>query len=336
MVLSHRTARMCFRAPQRPDSRGAIPAVSACLRPSVPDVEMLDRARACLIARGVPEGELAQVDVLVPSADLRRRIDGAVPHVWPYPIPAHGLWRLEQGLFVVHPALCAQQAAVEMNRMELVEYLIEMCARYDLPIRAGDEYVERHAPLAVQDLALHVAASAGQRGIRRLRRALPFVCDGARSPMETALYLMLRLPRCMGGAHLVGLELAHRMEVTGKARDLTGRAFVECDAFLATDGIDFEYNGIVHEDEEMFTSDEERRRALEAMGYNVLTVTRHALFDARRYRRLLTAVLHRVGLNVDRLPDDYWERAEALRRFAVRGCVPRSDSDIRSAADWAC
>ena len=154
--------------------------------------------------------------------------------------------------------------------------------------------------------------------------------------METALYLMLRLPRCMGGAHLVGLELAHRMEVTGRARDLTGRAFVECDAFLATDGVDFEYNGIVHEDEEVFASDEERRRALEAMGYSVLTVTRRALLDARRYRRLLTAVLHRVGLNVDHLPDDYWERAEALRRFAVRGCVPRPDSGIRSAADWAC
>lgn len=23
--------------------------------------------------------------------------------VWPYPIPSHGLWRLEQGLYVVHP-----------------------------------------------------------------------------------------------------------------------------------------------------------------------------------------------------------------------------------------
>ena len=50
--------------------------------------------------------------------------------------------------------------------------------------------------------------------------------------METAFFMMLMLPRRLGGEGLADLEMAHRIDVKGPAMFLTGRSYFECDAFL--------------------------------------------------------------------------------------------------------
>lgn len=86
------------------------------------------------------------------------------------------------------------------------------------------------------------------------------------------------MSRRLGGEGLTDLQMAHRIDVKGSARLLTKRSYFECDAFLPRSKTDIEYNGIIHEKEDQFVTDVERTNALEAMGYNVMTVTRRAFF----------------------------------------------------------
>lgn len=154
---------------------------------------------------------------------------------------------------------------------------MEACGRYAVPPN-GDAMVSREPLVCVDDVRRLCADAVGQRGVNNLRRTLRFVRDGARSPMETAFFLMLLFPRRFGGEGIESLEMAYRIEVAGEARLLTRRSHFECDAYLPQAKVDLEYNGILHEEEGQIAVDVERANALEAMGYRMMTITRQSFF----------------------------------------------------------
>lgn len=220
--------------------------------------------------------------------------------------------------------LTAQLFARQADERELVEYLMELCGCYGLPPASGEFAIR--LPLTTPERILEWAEQArGQHGANKLRRALVWVRAGARSPMETAFFMMLLLPRRLGGMQIAELRLAYRIEVTGEARGLTRRGYFECDAYLPCSRTDFEYNGIVHETEEQLAIDSERLNALEAMGYNAMIVTRREFFDREAFGRLMRAIGRRVGKRPDREPPGFEERQEELREFVLRRYLGAGD-----------
>lgn len=273
--------------------------------------------RRLLVARGVPKSETGSIDVLVLRDRDRRSGKGVTAHMWPYLIPPGGLIKIDRGVYVVSPLLCLQQVSIELGEVELIEFLLEACGRYALA--PGSFNMMKRDPLTnVAELREYCSNIKGQRGSHKLRRALGNVRDGARSPMETAFFMMLMLPRRLGGEGLADLEMAHRIDVKGPARLLTKRSYFECDAFLSRTKTDFEYNGIVHEEGEQFVTDVERVNALEAMGYNVITITRRSFFDKGAFGRLMKAIELRAGRRASRTPADFAQRQDELRRFVLR------------------
>lgn len=318
IVLSHRTARLYHAAPAKPAPRATVPLEPCPLKPEPPDVALVPRARQLLERCGVPKSELTTIEVLAPSAAHRRSGHGSFSHVWPYPIPAHGLIELERGIYVSSAALCTQQIATTLGELELIEYLFELCGHYGLPFNAENSYIDR-PPLATSaSLHQHVANAPGQRGINRLCKALRYVRGGTRSPMETALFIPIVGPRRLGALNIQAIEVARRVEVTGRARSLTRRGHFECDALLCKSGTDLEYNGIIHEETEQAIIDTERANAMAAMGYSVMNVNRFVLFDPAAFRRLMLAIMQREGRRVDRLPREFFCKQEELRRFVLR------------------
>lgn len=205
-----------------------------------------------------------------------------------------------------------------LDEHELIEYLFELCGKYSLPFHPDDAYRER-PPLVTPDaLRCHVECAPGQRGINRLRNALRYVRGGIRSPMETALLIPIVAPRRLGGLHIKTIQAAQRVEVTGRARSLTRRSHFECDALLPKSRTDLEYDGIIHEEAEQATIDTERANAMMAMGYSVMSVNRYALFDPLAFRRLMLAIMQREGRRIDRLPREFYQKQENLRRFVLR------------------
>ena len=220
--------------------------------------------------------------------------------------------------------------AAKLNEVELIELLLEACGRYAL-LPGSFDMVKRDPLVSVAELRKYCSEIKGQRGSHKLQRALGSVRDGARSPMETAFFMILMLPRRLGGEGLADLEMAYRIDVRGSARLLTRRSYFECDAFLPRTKTDFEYNGIVHEEEAQFVTDAERINALEAMGYNVITITRRSFFDKGAFGRLMRAIELRLGRRSSRTTADFAQRQEELRRFVLRWYLDEAPDDEREA-----
>lgn len=141
-----------------------------------------------------------------------------------------------------------------------------------------------HAGLVdIATLRDFVRTHPGQKGIRRLRRALELADPRAESPMETRLRLQLvraRLPRPCAQAEL---------------RDASGRLLGRADLYYADRRLVIEYDGEGHRDR--LVQDVRRQNALVNAGYHVLRFTAADLHIAgfveaqvRRARSMLPAM----------------------------------------------
>lgn len=304
VVLSHRTANLLFHSGL--DLRAA---------PRLPDASDIERARCALLSLGIADpGEL---DIIVPSASLRCRRTGVSCHVCSCLLPEQSIIRLAEGVFVVCPELCFVQMASCVGQLELVELGYEFCGSYELPLDGGD-YRDRKPLTSVRALTAYMEQIAGSTWVAHARRALRYVMDGSRSPLETAFAMMLALPKRAGGLGLRALKMDHRIEVSKNATSLTRRHHLFCDLFVRHAKLDIEYNGFLHDEGEQQAIDEERRRALEVMGYKMATVSRWSFFDAPAFHRVMTSICRKSGIRPSRLPGDFSFKREKLRKFVLR------------------
>lgn len=283
---------------------------------TVERVEAMD-LKVKLSALGVPDAELERIHVLTSSSKSRRSSSGLCCHVHEGEMPAGALSKIGGGLYVAGICLCALQAAAEMDFVELVEYYYEICGAYALPFDDGP-YHEREPLTSVRRLEEFFAKMPGHRGIARARRALRYVRDGSRSPMETALIMMLILPRKDGGLGLRTTEMDYRIDVQQRFRDMTTRRFFIADVYIVAARLDIEYHGFHHDNEGRDVSDAERENTLRAMGHHVIVVRKGSFFERRAFCRMMEAIRMRAGVRPAKLPADFAERQERLRQFVLR------------------
>lgn len=240
-------------------------------------------------------------------------------HVLGGELEADSLLRIAPGVLVTDIRLTALLSAQDLTFFELVEYYCEICGTYDLPFGTDDGYRERAPLTTVAALSSYFERLAMRvRGSKDARRALRYVREGLRSPLETAMVMMLALPRAMGGFGMRGLLTDHRLEIPPHARHLTRRSFLICDAYLPSLKIDFEYHGFGHDEEEQATIDDERINTLRAMGIRVIAIRRWAFFDSAAFRRFSGAVIREAKIARTRLPHRFERLQEELRRFVLR------------------
>ena len=117
-----------------------------------------------------------------------------------------------------------------------------------------------HARLvALSRLERHLLAHAGEKGIRRLRRAVRLADARSESPMETRMRL-----------ELIGAKLP-RPSVQAELRDATGDFIGRVDLYYPDRRLVIEYDGQHHKDS--LVADLRRQNALINAGYHVLRFT---------------------------------------------------------------
>ena len=129
--------------------------------------------------------------------------------------------------------------------------LVESVVAVDVALRAGLVHLS--------ELASHVATHPGEKGIRRLRRALGLADPRSESPMETRLRLeliMARLPRP-----------SVQSELCDRRGNFIGRA----DLYYPDRRLVIEYDGDNHK--ERLVADLRRQNALVNAGYHLLRFT---------------------------------------------------------------
>lgn len=315
IVLSHRTAFQLFHSGVDFSRAKRFPDRTALLSVQSPSVQDQTRAMSVLSRYGVAKADPLHVMVARPGD--RRVRTGLICHVCSCALPAKSTLALGDGVFVVSPELCFLQAAQFLTTNELVEFGYELCGAYEL-LGDGADYIERKAVSSVEDIGCLLRAMGGEPGVARAAWALRHVRNGARSPLEAAFTMMLILPRNEGGFGLRDIEMDWRVDVSKRARALTRRTHFYFDVYVRRARLDIEYDGFLHEEEEQKAIDEERRSALDAMKYGMITVGRASFFHKEPFARVMDRIRRKVGIRACRLPEDFDTKREQLRKFVLR------------------
>lgn len=320
VVVSHRTAYQLFHAPnlervQR--GRSSYGIKESGLRAS----EVVRRVRKVLADCGVSDDDLNTVDILVPFPSQRCRSKGLRSHVLGRPIAGSMVTRITDGLFVVNPSINFVQAAGWLEPLELIEYGYELCGNYAMPLTSNatenNGYRKRNALTTVATIRESMHDLAGTHGLKRARSALGFVRDGSRSPMETALALMVVLPSSQGGLGYTDIRMNRRVDVPEKLRKTFSSKYLELDLFAQKEHVAIEYDGIAHSELGRRTHDADRASALGLLGIRLRTITSQHFARKLEMHRALNGVATMLGIKPE-TSVEFQERQDELRKWVTR------------------
>lgn len=319
IILSHITALDLHRAIGgylRSMPRVQTEQVAA---PGAPTADELKFTRAFLESRRWAALDTRRIHYLVGRRKDRRAASAC--HLCSHPIGGSHLIPIGPGIFITDLPLTMLQLAGMLSELELIKTLFAVCGTY-LGATAdgrGPKALPQHEPFtSIEAIESCLKEHEGARGSLKLRRALAYVRNGARSPMETALMMLLALPRSQGGLGIKDIEMDWRIDVVGRARELTRRGYFLCDIYLPKYRMNIEYNGAYHDEDAQQAIDEERRRALEDMGYKLMVFTRHSLMNQAGFERAITSLMHMLGKRGPCMTPEFRAQQERLRRFVLQ------------------
>ena len=241
------------------------------------------------------------VHVLVFDERMRRRSQRVVCHAWSIGLPS--------GAFYGHGSFCVSspeflflQMASELTVAQLVALGCELCGTYILLPKetilpsSFDDYPTRVAPLTNISRIEAFLDDVGQaHGLKKARRALKYVAEGSRSPMETKVYLQLCLPPMLGGYGLPKAELNPEIKLDEEARRVSGMRTSWGDVCWPAQRLDVEYNGDVHVGVAKMRHDAGRALGIEHMGWRVMPITCLQVFDIDKFEVVAKEVAAHLG-----------------------------------------
>jgi hypothetical protein len=275
-----------------------------------PSVE--ERAFADLSRYGI---RTRPVRLLVPDASRRIRSSKAVTRVWRGPVPPGSFRRIREGLYLCSPELVFLQMAGTLDLLPLIELGFELCGFYALRDDFREGFMTRAIPLAtVESLSRYVESAAGARGRRNACRALRYVMERSRSPMETIEAMLFCLPSHLGGKGCPRPRLNRGIPLVGLARELAKRSSVECDVLWEEAGVDVEYDSYDnHATPDQLARDATKRAALDRLGIDVYTMTYAQLRDVAWFDAFTHMLAEKAGWRLPAPVADFKAKEASLR-----------------------
>ena len=232
-----------------------------------------------------PAGCTLPVNAIVGAASARVQTKSVLGHIWGL-LPEQSVEEAGEGFLVSTPEFCFLQMASGLSLARLIQLGCELCGTYAQQ-DAGPAIRREIALTSVDKLRAFIDAAPRAYGRAKALRALCFVVDGAASPMETVLTLLLCLPYRLGGYAIGQPQLNYRVNVLNRQRKLADRGYCECDLCWPASNVVVEYDSaLYHLDPERQESDARRRGTLVSLGFTVLTVSRKQVMDGGAFIRL--------------------------------------------------
>ena len=251
-----------------------------------------------------------------------------VTHVFNQQIPYGSFLNLGHGVCICSPQFAYLQLGTKLDFLELLCMGMELCGSYskwssddgEASARYGERERSRgctydlpHAMNAVR-MEAYLERMYGQRGAVGARRPLRWLLDGSASPMETATYLLLCLPRRLGGYGLPQPYLNPLLKVSGP----DGVVERYPDLFWLGANIDVEYNSDEdHSGEWARYRDSKREVELTVADVRVLPLTRPQLMDAQEFDAFANGLRRMLGIRTRPLDANWAARRDELRRFLL-------------------
>lgn len=264
-------------------------------------------------------------------------------------LPRESVLETEHGFLVTSPLLTAFIMSRHLTDLQLLLVLAEMCGLFTvcalpaaleaelsraiesgaIPATFGwarcpsedgavSNLWRRDALVLDGDLDRFCSDVCGMRYGKRFVAVSHLVPLGAASPFEVETYLLLGLPRSLGGEGFCGIELNVEVALSASARAFVGKSRVYIDLLLSSlDGerqvaIECQGKGS-HGRAGDGLRDADRMTALQAMGYDVFLLTHGQISDEDRFRAIVKAVCRLLDVEYrDKSSEE--QGAEALLR----------------------
>jgi very-short-patch-repair endonuclease len=190
------------------------------------------------------------------------------------------------------------QVAHEYSIHELIYLGLQICS-----------YREGNRPrCTVEELHTCAVELRGHRGRRKALRAIRYLDNNSRSPMETLLYMFLRLPNALGGCGFKEITFNERIILD------EGRKIYYADLYVPSCKLDIEYDSEeYHSSASAVLKDEIRTAHLESEGYQVVSVSYSQLVNLKAFLTLARQLSHRIGKRIHIRARKFFESFVALR-----------------------
>lgn len=246
-----------------------------------------------------------------------RSLPSYTGHLTQQGIPERSLIKIADGIWICAPELVFVQMATCIGRMALIELGFELCGTYRTPRSGAPSSYDSPALTSAAALEGFLARTASIPGERRVRRCVKRIADGAASPREAKLFVLLSFPKSMGGYGLGQPVMNLSIPTDEEAFAICRKSHLKCDITWPGTKIDLEYQSrFAHEGEQARISDSRRANALAAMGWTVIGITNEEMDSISACDALADRL--RSELKIRKRPEPHqYERLKNILRWEL-------------------
>ena len=257
------------------------------------------------------------LDVCVSEQAGRHVAAGATVHLTSGSYPPGSFCRMPDGTLLASPELTFVQLARTLSGDGLLAYGYELCGYY---ARGAEGFCSCPKLTSTGRMGRYLErlerlrAARGQGmppGVKRVRRALGQVLDGAASPEEAIASMVLALPRDRGGFGLPPGCLNRVAPLSSEVARIFGIDSFVCDASWAGRRVAFEYQGWQHKIRSRQTVDLRKGNVLVADGWTLVQANRAMLSSQELMEEVAVTLSRALGVRWE--PPDASARTRQLR-----------------------
>ena len=282
------------------------------------NISDLDSVRLYGLSLPTPSAE-TPLHLLVPSVKRRGRSKGVYATSWSKELPAGSFIEGNEYVSIASPEFLFVQMARKLSLVELVELGMELCGTYRLACAEYSTRYECPTLTTRSKLALYIRRAKGMPGVKEAYAALKFIAEESASPMETVVYLLLCLPRRMGGYAFPRPTLNSEVKFNAAGKKFTLRRSSYPDLCWEDAKVDLEYQGSTHEEVDRRAEDIMRRKALERMGYTVLELAYAEVTNLDLFHANVRSLANMLGIRLRSSGESNFRAREEKLRATLLG-----------------
>ena len=256
------------------------------------------------------------------SRETRARDSRICSHVWGERSTVGYFIRLNNEIFVASPELCFIHLATKLSFPQLIAIGYEFLGTYALDPHEYGGFRLRQPLMTVRSLRAVLDKSSGMHGHKNATRALKYLVQGSASPRETALMILLSLPRNLGGYGLPIPQSNTKVFRTTNRFEKETQKNYRCDLLWPEWGICLEYDSDAHHrSEDAIANDAKKRLGLLHEHVLAISVTRAQINDARELDKIAAFLMKQGGLRIRKEPPDLLTRRYLLRKTVLANYI---------------
>lgn len=274
-----------------------------------------------------PPSEDSPLHLLVGNRASRRKVKNVRNHLCTARIPTGAFYRLGDSVYVPTPEMTFLLMASRLSLVGLVMLGMELCGHYRLvgtntiePLTSNRTLFGVEALTTPDKLAAFIEDARDYAGVKHARQACRFIAPDSASPMESAVFLLLCLPRAYGGYGMRWPTLNARRVVTQRAESFTLSSTLVPDLYWSDGRFDIEYDSeAFHSDPQSLELGARRALALRAMHVEVMSLTRDIVYDAAAFETAARMAMRAIGQRFVVANQNALAKREMLRSALLYG-----------------